>query len=89
MNKTDMTPGIIFIGLGAFFLLRNLGFIDYWTMNHLIRLWPLILIVIGINTIFQKYPFVAFITWSLFFAIIILSGLFYNQATDLLHQFLR
>ncbi|MDW7660604.1 MAG: DUF5668 domain-containing protein [Bacillota bacterium] len=71
MNREKMVPGIILIGIGALFLLRNMGIIHWWTLGSLWRFWPLILVVIGINTIFHRSTAVAVITWIGFFAIII------------------
>ena len=71
MNREKMVPGIILIGIGALFLLRNMGIIHWWTLGSLWRFWPLILVVIGINTIFHRSTAVAVITWLAFFSIII------------------
>jgi hypothetical protein len=71
MNREKLIPGIILIGIGALFLLRNMGVIHWWTLGSLWRFWPLILVVIGINTIFHRSKAVAVITWLVFFAIII------------------
>jgi hypothetical protein len=75
MNQRKIVPGIIFIGLGALFLLRNLGYIHWITLGSLWRFWPLILIVIGINTIFRQHTLVAIITWITLFAVLIGYGL--------------
>lgn len=75
MNRTKIVPGIILIGIGSLFLLRNMGLIHWWTLGSLWRFWPLILVVIGINTIFNKSTAVAAVTWLAFFAIIIGYGL--------------
>ncbi len=75
MNREKIVPGIILIGIGSLFLLRNMGLIHWWTLGSLWRFWPLILVVIGINTIFNKSTAVAAITWLCFFAVIIGYGL--------------
>ena len=38
----------ILIGLGVVFLLNNLGMLDWGIWNILLRLWPLLLIAIGL-----------------------------------------
>ncbi|SMP48121.1 LiaI-LiaF-like domain-containing protein [Anoxynatronum buryatiense] len=75
MNRRKFTPGIIFIGLGSLLLLRNLGYLHWWTFGSLWRFWPLILVIIGINTIFHRSNFVPALTWTLFFALLIGIGL--------------
>ncbi|MEN1759356.1 LiaI-LiaF-like domain-containing protein [Anoxynatronum sibiricum] len=75
MNRHKITPGIIFIGLGSLLLLRNLGYLHWWTLGSLWRFWPLILVIIGINTIFYRSNFVPAFTWTLFFALLIGVGL--------------
>lgn len=48
---------IILIGAGVILLLRNLGFLVTFDLNVLLRLWPLILVVIGLDLIFgRRFP---------------------------------
>jgi len=81
MKHRDFTPGIILIGLGTYFLLRNLGIIGFISFRYLFQFWPVVLIIAGINLIFKKYPFVSVLTWTLFFAIIIILGIMLEQET--------
>lgn len=76
MNIEKLTNGIILIGIGILFLLINLGVIHFhWSIFHvLLQLWPLILIVVGINLILKNRYIVVIITWLLFFAAIITYG---------------
>lgn len=71
MNRDKIAPGLILIGIGILFLLRNMGIIHWWTIGSLLRFWPLILVVIGINIIFRNHPVVTTITWVAFFAIVV------------------
>ncbi len=71
MNKEKIAPGLILIGIGILFLLRNMGIIHWWTIGSLFRFWPLILVVVGINIIFRSHPLVTTITWVAFFAIVV------------------
>jgi len=43
---------IVLIGVGAIWLLANLNIISIASLNSLLNLWPLILIVIGLNLLF-------------------------------------
>jgi len=71
LNRDKIAPGLILIGIGILFLLRNMGIIHWWTIGSLLRFWPLILVVIGINIIFRSHPVVTTITWVSFFAIVL------------------
>lgn len=77
--KSERTiGGLILIFIGIFWILTNFGIITWSLFGVMFRLWPLILIVIGINVIFRDRVWVSYITWGLFFIIIILFG-FYEQ----------
>ncbi|SFH51439.1 hypothetical protein SAMN05192551_101316 [Tindallia magadiensis] len=68
MKNKDYTPGVILIGTGILFLLRNFGIISF---RYLFQFWPVILIITGINLIIEKQPYVSVLTWILFFIIVI------------------
>ncbi|SDY22447.1 LiaI-LiaF-like domain-containing protein [Tindallia californiensis] len=68
MKNRDYTSGVILIGAGILFLLRNFGIISF---RYLFQFWPVILIITGINLIIEKQPYVAVLTWILFFIIVI------------------
>lgn len=78
MKSNGQVGGLVLILIGAFWLLTNYGVINWSVFDVMFHLWPLILIVIGINIIFKSKSLIRYITWGLFFIIIILFG-FYNQ----------
>jgi len=78
MNKSKLLNGIVLIGIGVFFLLVNLGYVSFSILFGIFDLWPLILIVVGVNILFKKKSIVSFITWILFFIVLILYGTFYQ-----------
>ncbi len=85
MNNKKLISGIILIVLGIIFLLTNLGYISFDVLFGILDLWPLLLIVAGINVLFNKKPIITLITWIVFFIILILYGAFYgwvNTSTD-------
>jgi hypothetical protein len=48
---------IILVGVGITWLLVNLGYIPGFTLGQLLKLWPILLIVMGIDIIFgRRYP---------------------------------
>ena len=50
---------VVLIGAGVILLLRNLGFLPAFNWNALLQLWPLVLVVIGLDLLFgYKAPWV-------------------------------
>lgn len=79
INIKKLTNGMILIGIGLLFLLRNLGIIQWSPFSVLIELWPLIFIVLGINILFKNKMLIVIITWLLFFLAIITYGFFFEN----------
>ncbi len=53
MDKEKMSWGLILLGVGTVILLSNLGYIDfYW--RSVINMWPVILIVVGVNLLVPR-----------------------------------
>lgn len=78
MDNKKIGAGLFLIILGGLFLLVNLGYISFNIFFSILDLWPLLLVVAGVNIIFNKRPIVALITWIIFFIILILYGSFYG-----------
>lgn len=51
-----LTFGILLISMGVTFFLNTAGIVDWGVWSELWRFWPVLLIVAGINTIFEKSP---------------------------------
>src|SRR5689334_23181485 len=51
MRNDKLVPGAILVCIGAIFLLNNFGYIDFHWMNVL-HLWPIFLIMGGVNLVF-------------------------------------
>ena len=51
MRNDKLVPGAILVSIGAIFLLNNFGYIDFHWMNVL-HLWPIFLIMGGVNLVF-------------------------------------
>lgn len=73
---------LLLIGLGAVLLAVNLGLLESIQLLNLLRLWPLVLVGMGVNLLFQRQPWVGNLT-----ALLIVSGavlfLFYAPALNL------
>jgi hypothetical protein len=67
--------GFLLVFIGVFWILENLGLISFSLWFSIFKLWPLILIVIGINIIFKDKGFVKPLSWLLFFVSIIIYGI--------------
>ncbi|WP_374951681.1 LiaI-LiaF-like domain-containing protein [Mucilaginibacter sp.] len=53
MRSDKMIPGLILVAIGAIFLLNNYNVIDFhW--GNLLRLWPIFLIMGGVNLVFAN-----------------------------------
>jgi len=70
--------GVFLIIIGIAWVLYSFGLIN-WNIIHSLRvLWPLILVVAGINLIFQKRPVIKGLSWILFLVILVVHS-FYTQ----------
>lgn len=78
LDRKGSFGGVVLVLVGLFWLLTNFGIVNWSLIDVMLRLWPLILITIGINVIFRDKVIIRYITWGLFFIIIISFG-FYNQ----------
>jgi hypothetical protein len=71
VNREKLTWGLVLLGIGALFLLQNLGVLNfYW--GSVWRLWPLIIVIIGINLVLPKN-----IVGNLLSVLIILGAFFF------------
>ena len=57
MKVSSIRWGIIWIGIGLFFLAINFGVLDNLVFPALFSLWPILLIAIGVELIFRKTKF--------------------------------
>lgn len=55
-NRTKISTGIFIIGLGILFLLNTMGYINQFNWNLLFHLWPLLIILVGLNLILKHTP---------------------------------
>lgn len=77
-----LTNGIILIGIGTLFLLSNLGVIHWSVFQVILQLWPLILIIVGINLILKNKPIIVFTTWLLFFIAVVTYGFVFQETYE-------
>lgn len=67
---------VILIGIGGFFLAQNLGLVDWYAVQDLWKFWPVLLILLGLETIFGRSSGVGALV-SVLVAISLIAGLFW------------
>lgn len=77
MRVSSIRWGVIFIGIGLFFLAINLELLDSLVFPRLFALWPVLLIAIGLELIFRRTR----LYFLAFLSPIIIAGAFIAAAT--------
>jgi hypothetical protein len=72
MSPSRVRWGIFWISVGLVFLANNLGWLSWWVWADLLRLWPVLLIVIGLEMIVRKSK----LEWLGYLSTLILIGAF-------------
>ena len=88
-NKNNIIIGLIFVLLGAFWLLNNLNVIQYefkYLFTAFSRLWPLILVIVGL-TIIVKNKVINSLLWLLFFVILLVYGYYLQEKAPIPHSY--
>lgn len=70
--------GVFLITIGIIWVLVTTGVISWSIFNALIVLWPLILVLIGVNIIFRSNEIIKAAAWILFLAVLVSYGYFYG-----------
>lgn len=71
MRRNKIGFGIFLVTVGIFFLLASIGIVDWTIIYSIFKLWPLLLVVIGINIVFNRNVIVRAITWLTLLAVLI------------------
>lgn len=80
MRSRHIGSGVFLLGIGIIWLLVNFGALESFSvLSSIIALWPLILVVIGVNVIFKPYALVKAGTWFLFLAAIVSYGFYIEK----------
>lgn len=75
-RNSNVGIGIAFIIAGVMLFAYQFGYIDLKIFWSLFKLWPLILIVIGINIIFKGNNWIKWFSWIMLIFIIIIYSQF-------------
>lgn len=82
-NNSGIGFGLFIIFIGVMVILVQFGMLnpdiilDY-VFNHIPMIISLLLIVAGINLIFERHYLIRIFTWTAFFAVLLISGCFYS-----------
>lgn len=83
MTRKGIGFGIFLIVIGLLVFLSQMGILSWSAFrvftNHVELTISLILIVVGVNIVLKKYPFVKVVTWLLFFAVMIAYGYYADE----------
>lgn len=84
MQANKVRTGIIFIGLGSAALLYNMGKLDGYYFYDLLRLWPILLVAIGIEMIARRSaaPALAYLSPMLVIGAFLYAGYIGNDGWD-------
>ncbi len=69
--------GVTFIFIGVVWMMSKLGYLNFSIIGAVVDLWPLIFIVIGVNMIFRRVPYIGLITWVGFLSAIVGYGIYF------------
>lgn len=87
MDKNKWMSGLFLITLGLVFLLANLGIISWSFIFNIITLWPLFLIIVGINIMFKKNYIIRISTWIIFIVALIGYSVFTGNYKYMHHSY--
>ena len=71
--------GVFLLTVGILWVLVSVGVISWSIFNALFVLWPLILVIIGVNIIFRNNEIIKAVAWVAFLAILISYGYFFDN----------
>lgn len=76
---SGLVPGLILIAIGVLWLLDKFSYVNFSLSNLIgsfIDLWPLVLVVAGVNLVFKRYRIVHSISWIVFLGILLSYSIF-------------
>lgn len=77
-SRSGIGFGIFILTIGILWILANTGVITWSIVNALFVLWPLILVLIGVNIIFRRNEIIKALVWIAFLAILVSYSYFFD-----------
>lgn len=71
MKNDNVGLGIFLVVVGVIIILINIGVMDWTILYSFLRLWPLLLVMAGLNIIFKDNRIVKLIMWLLLIAALV------------------
>ena len=78
-NNRGVGFGVFLLTVGIIWVLVSVGVISWSIFNALFVLWPLILVIIGVNIIFRNNEIIKAVAWVAFLAVVISYGYFFDD----------
>lgn len=78
-NDRGIGFGVFLLTVGILWVLWSVGVVTWSIVNAMFVLWPLILVIIGVNIIFRNNGIVRAVAWIAFLAILISYGYFFDD----------
>lgn len=75
--------GVFLLTVGIIWVLVSVGVISWSIFNALLVLWPLILVIIGVNIIFRNNEIIKAVAWLAFLAVVISYGYFFDNGSKI------
>lgn len=69
--------GVTFIFIGVVWMMAKLGYLNFSIIGAIVDLWPLVFVVIGVNIVFRRVPYIGLITWVTFLSAIVGYGIYF------------
>lgn len=70
-NNRGIGLGIFLMTLGILWALWSMGIVSWSIVNSIAVLWPLLLVVAGVNIIFKRNAIVGALTWVVFLGVLV------------------
>lgn len=80
MRNKNLGFGVFLLSIGILWLLFNFDILDWSVLSSVFTLWPLLLVMVGVNIIFRNNQIIKAVTWIMFLAVVILFG-YFNQGS--------
>ncbi len=83
MKKHDhIYSGFVIMTIGILLLLGNMGYISWSVLSGFSKIWPLILVAVGLNMFFNNHVLIKIVTFAGLVVAVIAAGLYYPTTHD-------
>ncbi|NJD01138.1 MAG: hypothetical protein FIA99_00720 [Ruminiclostridium sp.] len=81
-NNKGVGFGVFLLTVGIIWVLVSVGVISWSIINALFVLWPLILVIIGVNIIFRNNKIIRAVAWAAFLTVLISYSYIFDDKTN-------